>query len=31
MAQVIPLDTGPLVALLDEDEEHHAWATNGMR
>ncbi len=31
MAEVILLDTGPLVALLDEDEEHHAWATNRMR
>ena len=25
------LDTGPLVALLDTDEEHYAWATNRMR
>lgn len=31
MAGVVLLDTGPLVALLDDDEEHHAWATERMR
>jgi predicted nucleic acid-binding protein len=31
VAEVILLDTGPLVALLDKDEEHHAWAANRMR
>ena len=31
MAEVILLDTGPLVALLDKDEEHYGWATNQMR
>ena len=25
------LDTGPLVALLDADEEHHAWAVDQMK
>lgn len=31
MAEVKLLDAGPLVALLDEDEQHHGWATNRMR
>ena len=31
MAEVILLDTGPLVALLDKDEEHYGWATSRMR
>lgn len=31
MPEVVLLDTGPLMALLDEDEEHHAWATSRMR
>jgi predicted nucleic acid-binding protein len=31
MPQVTLLDTGPLVALLDEDEEFHAWATGRIR
>ncbi len=31
MPEVVLLDTGPLVALLDDDEEHHDWAKGGMR
>ena len=31
MAEVKLLDTGPLVALLDKDEQYHGWATNRMR
>ena len=31
MPEVALLDTGPLVALLDDEEEHHAWATARMR
>lgn len=31
MPEVVLLDTGPLVALVDDDEEHHAWATGRLR
>ncbi len=31
MPEVALLDTGPLVAVLDGDEEYHDWATHGMR
>jgi predicted nucleic acid-binding protein len=31
MPEIVLLDTGPLVALLDEDEEHYAWSTGQMR
>lgn len=31
MPEVVLLDTGPLVALLDDDEEFHAWAMDGTR
>ena len=31
MPEVVLLDTGPLVALLDEDEEYQAWATGRIR
>ena len=30
MAEIVFSDTGPLVALLDADEEHHAWAKDKM-
>ena len=31
MPEVTLLDTGPLVALLDKEEEHHNWAIESMR